>query len=88
MGSKLNAFRKLIKNIDKKTLRLINIGNTIAYLVCLIGLLALYIEYRVHISMEFFSVGITIFKLGILIALGFIVIGGGFGIIKKMMENK
>ena len=56
MGSKLNAFRKLIKNIDKKTLRLINIGNTIAYLVCLIGLLALYIEYRVHISMEFFSV--------------------------------
>lgn len=88
MGSKLNAFRKLIKNIDKKTLRLINIGNTIAYLVCLIGLLVLYIEYRVHISMEFFSVGITIFKLGIIIALGFIVIGGGFGIIKKMMENK
>lgn len=88
MGSKLNEIKKLIKNIDKKILKLISIGNSIAYIVCLIGILALFIEYRVHISSELFSIGIAIFKLGIIIALGFVIIGGGLGIIKKMMENK
>lgn len=90
MFDKFNRLReliKLIKNIDKRIIRLITIGNIIAYIVCLIGVLALFIEYRIHISVEFFSVGITIFKLGIIIALGFVIIGGGFGIIKKMMES-
>ena len=88
MFDKFNRLRELIKNIDKRIIRLITIGNIIAYIVCLIGVLALFIEYRIHISVEFFSVGITIFKLGIIIALGFVIIGGGFGIIKKMMESK
>lgn len=87
MFEKFNRLRELIKNIDKRIIRLITIGNIIAYIVCLIGVLALFIEYRIHISVEFFSVGITIFKLGIIIALGFVIIGGGFGIIKKMMES-
>lgn len=87
MFDKFNKLRELIKNIDKRIIRLITIGNIIAYIVCLIGVLALFIEYRIHISVEFFSVGITIFKLGIIIALGFVIIGGGFGIIKKMMES-
>lgn len=87
MFDKFNRLRELIKNIDKRIIRLITIGNIIAYIVCLIGVLALFIEYRIHISAEFFSVGITIFKLGIIIALGFVIIGGGFGIIKKMMES-
>ena len=87
MFDKFNRLRELIKNIDKRIIRLITIGNIIAYIVCLIGVLALFIEYRIHISVEFFSVGITIFKLGIIIALGFVIIGGGFGIIKKMMER-
>lgn len=87
MFDKFNRLRELIKNIDKRIIRLITIGNIIAYIVCLIGVLALFIEYRIHISVEFFSVGITIFKLGIIIALGFVIIGGGFGIIKKMMES-
>ena len=88
MNDKIKSLKEIIKNIDKRIIRLINIGNGIAYVVCLVGILALFIEYRVHISMEFFSVGITIFKLGIIIAAGFIVIGGGFGIIKKMMDDK
>ena len=87
MFEKFNRLRELIKNIDKRIIRLITIGNIIAYIVCLIGVLALFIEYRIHISVEFFSVGITIFKLGIIIALGFVIIGGGFGIIKKTMES-
>ena len=87
MFDKFNRLRELIKNIDKRIIRLITIGNIIAYIVCLIGVFALFIEYRIHISVEFFSVGITIFKLGIIIALGFVIIGGGFGIIKKMMES-
>ena len=87
MFDKFNRLRELIKNIDKRIIRLITIGNIIAYIVCLIGVLALFIEYRIHISVEFFSGGITIFKLGIIIALGFVIIGGGFGIIKKMMES-
>ena len=87
MFEKFNRLRELIKNIDKRIIRLITIGNIIAYIVCLIGVFALFIEYRIHISVEFFSVGITIFKLGIIIALGFVIIGGGFGIIKKMMES-
>ena len=87
MFDKFNRLRELIKNIDKRIIRLITIGNIIAYIVCLIGVLALFIECRIHISVEFFSVGITIFKLGIIIALGFVIIGGGFGIIKKMMES-
>ena len=88
MNDKIKSIKEMIKNIDKRVLRLIDIGNGIAYTVCIIGILTLLIEYRVHISMEFLSVGVTIFKLGIIIAVGFFVIGVGLGILKRMMDGK
>ena len=53
----------------------------------MIGIITLYIHYKIHISLEFFQIGLTIFKLGIITAVGFVVIGGGMGIIKKLSEN-
>lgn len=87
MKQKLEDVIEIINGIDKKVIKLIKIGVNIAYIVCLIGVAALIVEYKMNISLEFMKIGISIFKLGIIIASGFIIIGGGLGILKKMSEN-
>ncbi|MCI8546549.1 MAG: hypothetical protein HFJ44_04865 [Clostridia bacterium] len=87
MKKNLKDVIEMINGIDKKVVKLIKIGVNISYIVCLIGIAALIIEYKMNISLEFMKIGISIFKLGIIIALGFVIIGGGLGILKKMSEN-
>ncbi len=81
------GLRNKFENIDKNVIKLINIGINIAYIICLIGTITLYIEYKKNISLELFYIGLSVFKLGIIIALGFLIIGGGMGIIKNLNEN-
>lgn len=88
VGDKIKKIQKMIDSLDKRVISLIGIGNNIAYVVCLIGVISLYIEYKQNISIEFFYIGISIFKLGIILLCGFIFIGGGLGIVKKFMEEK
>ena len=87
MKKNLKDVIEMINGIDKKVVKLIKIGVNISYIVCLIGIATLIIEYKMNISLEFMKIGISIFKLGIIIALGFVIIGGGLGILKKMSEN-
>lgn len=88
MGDKLKRVKNLIETMDKRVISLINIGNNIAYIVCLIGIVSLYIEYKKNISIEFYNIGLSVFKLGIILLCGFVFIGGGLGIAKELMEEK
>ena len=87
MKEKLKDIVKIVNGIDKNVIKSVKIGVNIAYIVCLIGVASLIIEYKMSISSEFMQIGIAVFKLGLIIAAGFVGIGGGLGVVKKMKEN-
>lgn len=57
---------KKIKKMDKKIIKMINIGQWIFFLISLIGVVILFIHYKLYISAELYYVGIEVFKLGII----------------------
>ena len=57
---------KKIKKMDKKIVKMINIGQWIFFLISLMGVAILLIHYIIYISAELYYVGIEVFKLGII----------------------
>ena len=57
---------KKIKKMDKKIVKMINIGQWIFFLISLMGGAILLIHYKLYISAELYYVGIEVFKLGII----------------------
>lgn len=57
---------KIIKKMDKKILKLIDIGQWVFFLISLIGVIILFIHYKLYISAELYYIGIEIFKIGII----------------------
>ncbi|MCI8547026.1 MAG: hypothetical protein HFJ44_07360 [Clostridia bacterium] len=57
---------KKIKKMDKKIVKMINIGQWIFFLISLMGVAILLIHYKLYISAELYYVGIEVFKLGII----------------------
>lgn len=83
----VNALKKLFLGIDKKIIELINIGLSIGFIVCSIGVVCLIIEYKFQISIEFYNISLEVFKLGLIESCAFLFIGSGFGIIKEYNEK-
>lgn len=77
---------KRIKEIDKKILKLIDIGQMIFFLVSVLGVLILLVHYKLYISAELYLIGIQVFKIGIIGAVSVIVCGCGLWFIKEEMH--
>jgi len=81
----ITRIKDVMDKIDKKIIELIDIGISIGFIICAIGVVCLYIEYKVNISNEFYNISLEVFKLGLIDSLGFLFIGSGMGIIKAYM---
>ena len=77
-----NIFNKL-KGMDKKIIKLIDIGQMIFFLISLLGMVVLFIHYKLYISAELFQIGIEIFKIGIIGAISVIMCSCGLWMIKQ-----
>ena len=53
---------KKIEEIDKKILKLIDIGQMIFFLVSALGILILMVHYKLYISAELYLIGVEVFK--------------------------
>lgn len=80
-----NIVNKL-KRMDKKIIKLIDIGQMIFFLVSVLGVLLLLIHYKMYISAELYQIGIEIFKIGIIGAVSVVVCSCGLWIIKQEMR--
>ena len=72
--------------MDKKIVKLIDIGLWISFLVSVLGLIILLIHYKVYISAELYYIGIEIFKIGIIGAVSVIVCSCSLWLINVMMK--
>lgn len=62
----MQSIIKKIKNMDKKIVKMINIGQWIFFLISLMGVAILLIHYKLYVSAELYYIGIEVFKLGII----------------------
>lgn len=62
----MQSIIKKIKKMDKKIVKMINIGQWIFFLISLMGVAILFIHYKLYISAELYYVGIEVFKIGII----------------------
>lgn len=76
----------IIKKMDKKIVRFIDIGLWISFLISVIGTIILIIHYKIYISAELYYIGIEIFKIGIISAVSIIGCSCGLWVIKEKMK--
>lgn len=65
---------------DQKTIKLLNKSINFSFLVCLIGIILIYIHYKYFISFDLFDISIIIFRTGLLI--------GVFSLMSAFIINK
>lgn len=75
-----------IKNMDKKIIKIVDIGLWISFLVSLLGIVLLLIHYKLYISAELYYIGIEIFKMGLIGAVSLIVCSCGLWLVKEQMR--
>ena len=83
----INGIKDMFLKLDKKVIELIDIGLSIGFIICAIGVVCLIIEYKFKISEEFYNISLEVFKLGLIEACSFLFIGSGLGIIKEYNKN-
>lgn len=84
---KMQNIIKKIKKMDKKIIKLIDIGQWIFFLICLLGIAVLFVHYKLYISAELYKIGIQVFKIGIIGVVSVIVCSCGLWIIKEEMHK-
>lgn len=77
---------KIIKNMDKKIIKMIDIGLWISFLVSVLGVIVLLVHYKIYISADLYYIGVEIFKMGIIGAVSVIVCSCGLWLIKEKMK--
>ena len=81
----LNIVNKL-KGMDKKIIKMIDIGQMIFFCISLLGVAILLVHYKLYISAELYQIGIQIFKIGVIGAVSVIVCSCGLWIVKQEMK--
>lgn len=74
-----------IKNMDKKIVRLIDIGQMIFFLVSCLGVAILLVHYKLYISADLYLIGMQVFRIGIIGAISVVVCSCGLWIVKQEM---
>ena len=87
MQSIINKIKN-IKNMDKKIVKIINLGQWIFFLISILGVAILYIHYKLYISAELYQLGIDIFKIGIIGAISVIFCSCSLWIIKEEINKR
>lgn len=75
-----------IKNMDKKIIKIVDIGLWISFLVSMMGVVLLLIHYKIYISAELYYIGIEVFKMGLIGAVSLIVCSCGLWLVKEQMK--
>lgn len=75
-----------IKNMDKKIIKIVDIGLWISFLVSMMGVVLLLIHYKLYISAELYYIGIEVFKMGLIGAVSLIVCSCGLWLVKEQMK--
>ncbi|MBR3697458.1 MAG: hypothetical protein IKM97_04265 [Clostridia bacterium] len=57
--------KKILLIRDEKTLKILDISNIFSYIICLIGIILMYINYKYFISFDLFEAAIIIFRTGL-----------------------
>ncbi len=76
----------IIKKMDKKLVKIIDLGLWIAFLICTLGIILLLIHYKIYISADLFFIGIEVFKIGLITAISIILCSCGLWIIKEKKQ--
>lgn len=76
-----NVINKL-KKMDKKIINMVDIGLKIAFIISMMGVILLFIHYKIYVSAELYYIGIEVFKIGIITAVSLIVCSCGLWIVK------
>ena len=84
---KMQNIIKKIKKMDKKIIKLIDIGQWIFFLICLLGIAVLFVHYKLYISAELYKIGIQVFKIWIIGVISVIVCSCGLWIVKEEMHK-
>lgn len=74
---------KKIKKMDKKIIKLIDIGQWVFFLISLLGVIILFVHYKLYISAELYYIGIEIFKIGIIGVISVLGCSCGLWLIKE-----
>lgn len=82
--SSFKKFKNQFKNLDNKTIRLININNIISIIFCILGIILMYFHYKFYISELLFFGSITLFRTGLLISICSYI----FGIVINQYKEK
>ena len=80
-----NNFKKLFKNLDPKTIKIMKLGFTFCFLILIFSLLFLISYLTFKPTLFFFLLGITLLKLSIIFSIEFIICGIIVDIIKKKL---
>ena len=82
----MNMFQLLInriKNLDKKVLKIMNIGLAFSFILCIISAISLF-TYKIFYSVPtLFYSGISLFRTSLRFACMFFICGIGFDTIRK-----
>ena len=54
---------KKIKRMDKKIIKIVDIGLWISFLISVLGIIVLGVHYKMYISAELYYIGIEIFNI-------------------------
>lgn len=74
---------KKIKRMDKKIIKIVDIGLWISFLISILGIIVLCVHYKMYISAELYYIGIEIFKIGLIGAVSLIVCSCGLWLVKE-----
>lgn len=75
-----------IKNIDKLTLKIIKYGFSFSLLVCIVSSIILLIYDVLYKAPDLYYVGLSLFKLGLMLYIEFIICGFAMDSIKKQLN--
>lgn len=82
-GETMQDIIKKIKRMDKKIIKIVDIGLWISFLISILGIIVLCVHYKMYISAELYYIGIEIFKIGLIGAVSLIVCSCGLWLVKE-----
>lgn len=81
----VKQFIDKIKNLDGKIKKIMHIGFTFSFILCIISVFSLF-TYEIFYSMpELYYIGISLFRTSLMFYCSFIIFSIGFDTIKKEM---
>ena len=79
----VKTFINKVKNLDNRIKKIMNIGFTFSFVLCIISVLALFTYETVYSIPNLFYAGISLLQSSLMFVCAFFICGVGFDTIKK-----